>query len=255
MKVTIYSVDGSEVGEADLPAVFQTPVREDLIRRAVISAQSARYQPYAPSSVAGKQTSAESVGKGRGIARVRRTSGGRRTGAFVPQAVGGHRAHPPKVEKQVHKKINDKERGLAIRSAIAATSSAELVKARGHVIDDKPLPMVVSDEFYEISKASDIRTALTKMGLGGELGRISHGRTQRAGRGKMRGRRLRTRKGPVFVLGGVTPVEKALSNFPGVDAARSDGLNAEVLAPGGVPGRLSVWTASALKRMDDIYAR
>ena len=253
MKVKVYSLDGSPTDDVELPKVFHTPLREDLVRRAVISAQSARFQPYGPSLVAGKQTSAESIGKGRGMARIKRTKSGRHEGAFVPQAVGGRRAHPPKVQKKLHKKINDKERGLAIRSAIAATSSSDLVRRRGHRIDDRQVPIVVSDDFQQMSKANNVRETLVKLGLGEEVERLHRGRKQRPGKGKMRGRRRRVPKGPLFVVDSVCPVEKALSNLPGIDVARSENLNAEVLAPGGVAGRLSVWTLSALKRAGEIY--
>lgn len=253
MKVRIHSLDGSEAGEVELPRVFELPVREDVIRKAVIAAQSSGRQAQAPSPVAGKQTSAESIGKGRGSARVRRTSSGRHVGAFVPQAVGGRRAHPPKTEKRIVKKINDKERSLAIKSAIAATSSATRVKGRGHVLPNDEVPLIVTDEFQDISKASEVRDVLVKLGLEREMERLARRRKQRAGRGKMRGRRLRIPKGPLFVIETNSPVEKALSNFIGIDVARSDALNAEVLAPGGIPGRLSVWTLSALKRVGEIY--
>ncbi len=253
MKVKVYSLDGSSTDEVELPKVFSTTLREDLIRRAVISAQSARFQPHAPSEVAGKQTSAESIGKGRGMARVRRTKSGRHEAAFVPQAVGGRRAHPPKVQKKIHKKINDKERLLAIKSAIAATCQPDLVRRRGHRIDDRPLPIVVSDDFREISKAKDLKETLLKIGLGEEMERLRRGRKQRPGKGKMRGRRRRVPKGPLFVVHDACPAEKALSNLPGVDVARSENLNAELLAPGGVAGRLSVWTLSALQKVGEIH--
>jgi len=253
LKAKIHALDGSEAGEVELPGVFGFPVREDVIRKAVIAAQSAGRQAQAPSPVAGKQTSAESIGKGRGSARVRRTSSGRHVGAFVPQAVGGRRAHPPKTEKRIAKKINDKERVLAIKSAIAATSSVTLVKARGHALVDDQVPLVVTDEFQDLSKAAEVRDLLVKLGLEREMERLARRRKQRPGKGKMRGRRLRVPKGPLFVIETKGPVEKALSNFVGIDVARSDGLNAEVLAPGGVPGRLSVWTLSALKRVGEIY--
>ena len=252
MKVSVFSIDGSVQGDVELPEVFGTALRPDVIKRAVVAAQSARLQPYGPSEVAGKQTSAESIGKGRGMARVRRTAT-RFRAAFVPQAVGGRRAHPPKVEKKLEKKINDKERRLAIRSAIAATASLELVRERGHRVDSIQVPIVVSDEFDSIDKTSNVRDFLVKIGLEAELERIDEGRKQRAGIGKMRGRRWRVRKGPLFVVEGPCSVEKALRNLPGVDVSRPRTLNAEVLAPGGVPGRLSVWTVSALKTVGEIY--
>jgi large subunit ribosomal protein L4e len=253
MKVKVHSLTETKAEDVELPGVFDTLIRDDLIKRAVISAQSARYQPYSPHPLAGKQTSAVSIGKGRGIARVRRTSSGRHVGAFVPQAVGGRRAHPPKVEKRIHKKINDKERKLAIRSAIAATSSFDRVKARGHRIEEGQVPLVVGDAFKEISKAGDARDALLKIGLGNEIERVAGGIHQRAGKGKMRGRRKRVPKGPVCVIDGDAPIKNALSNMPGIDVVTLNNLNTEVLAPGGVPGRLSIWTVSALKKVGEIH--
>jgi large subunit ribosomal protein L4e len=253
MKVKIQSLDGSEKGTTELPPVFDTPIRGDVIRRAVVSAQSARYQPKAPYDLAGEQTSAESVGKGRGMARMRRTKSGRHVGAFVAQAVGGHKVHGPKIEKKIHKKMNKKERMLAIRSAIAATASPELVAGRGHRINGLEIPIVVPEDFQKISKTSEVRDALLQFGLGDEMDRLVNGRKQRAGKGKSRGRRTRTPKGPLFVVEPFSPVENALSNLPGIDVVRIDSLNAEVLAPGGVPGRLSVWTVPALERAGEIY--
>ena len=51
--------------------------------------------------------------------------------AFIPQATGGRKAHPPKTERIIHEKINRKERRLAIRSAVAATANREMVEGRG----------------------------------------------------------------------------------------------------------------------------
>jgi large subunit ribosomal protein L4e len=253
MKVKVHSLSDTKAEDVELPGIFSTPIREDLIKRAVISAQSARYQPYSPHPLAGKQTSAVSIGKGRGIARVRRTSSGRHVGAFVPQAVGGRRAHPPKTEKRIHRKINNKERKLAIKSAIAATSSLDRVKARGHRIEEGQVPLVVGDVFKEISKSADAREALLKIGLADEIERVTSGIHQRAGKGKMRGRRKRVPKGPVCVIDGDAPIKNALSNMPGIDVITLNNLNTEVLAPGGVPGRLSIWTVSALNKVGEIH--
>ena len=108
MKAVVYNLDGSKKGEIELPSIFETEYRPDLIRRAVISALTARLQPKGSDPLAGKRTTAESIGKGHGRARVRRTAQG--WAAFVPQAVGGRRCHPPKVEKILWEKINKKER-------------------------------------------------------------------------------------------------------------------------------------------------
>ncbi len=253
MKVSIISTDGSKEGDYELPSVFESVVRDDVIKRAVVASQSARYQPKSPYKLAGEQTSAESIGKGRGRARFRRTKSGRSVGAFVTQAVGGHKVHAPKSEKKMAKKINRKERKLAIRSAIAATTSPDLVSGRGHRIDGIDLPIVVPDKFQDVSTAAEAKETLGKIGLQLEMERLEGSRKQRAGKGKLRGRRIRTPKGPLFVVDSFTPVENALSNFPGVDVTRANQINVEALAPGGVPGRLSVWTVTALEEVKRIY--
>ena len=150
MKATVRDLDGSEADEVELPAVFDTDYRPDLIERAVRAAQANRRQDYGADEFAGLRTPAESPGSGRGMAHVPRQEGQARR---VPQAVKGRPAHPPKAEKDRGLDINTKERKLAVRSAIAATADAEQVAELGHAFDDDlDLPLVVSDEFEELLK-------------------------------------------------------------------------------------------------------
>ena len=110
MKVNVYSIQGEVKEEIELPAIFNEEYRPDLIKRAVLSAQSARIQPWGNDPMAGKRTSAESWGSGRGVAMVPRIKGGSRT-AFIPQAIGGRRAHPVRAEKNhVHQHTNRKNK-------------------------------------------------------------------------------------------------------------------------------------------------
>ncbi|MEM2907869.1 MAG: 50S ribosomal protein L4 [Candidatus Hadarchaeales archaeon] len=254
MKVHVYSLDGKPIEELELPPVFEEELRPDVVRRAVISAQTARLQPWGADVMAGKRTSAETWGKGYGVARVRRVKGSRYPaagrGAFAPHTVGGRRAHPPKVEKVLHEHINKKERRLAIRSAIAATARKELVKARGHIIDDiAELPLVVSDEFEGIKKASHAKEVLQKLGAWKDVERVANSVKIRAGRGKMRGRRYRQAVGPLIVVNKNGAVKLAIGNLPGVEVVKVENLSAERLAPGGVLGRLTIWTKSAIQRL------
>src|SRR6056297_3961612 len=114
METTVRDLDGEADGSIELPAVFETPVRPDLVRKAVLAAQANRKQDYGSDEYAGLRTPAESFGSGRGMAHVPREGGKARR---VPQAVGGRPAHPPKAEKDRSLTINDKERKLAVRSA------------------------------------------------------------------------------------------------------------------------------------------
>src|SRR5213593_2091804 len=129
--VKIINSAGKESGEISLPPVFELPLRLDAIRKAVVVQQSHRFQPQGRNPMAGKRTTAEGFGVGRGISRVPRIGGhGPLSGqaAFAPGTRGGRMAFPPLSSTIPAKKINRKERSLALRSAIAATTSAKTVK-------------------------------------------------------------------------------------------------------------------------------
>ena len=76
--------------------------------------------------------------------------------------------------------------------------------------------------------------------------RAKDGVHQRAGRGKMRGRRLKKPKSVLFVVDDMDKARKCLGNIPGIDVISPAKLNVELLAPGGDPGRLTVYTEKAL---------
>src|SRR5665647_1561385 len=114
----VFDLEGKSVGKANLPSTFETPLRPDVIKRAVLSIQSHRLQPQGRDPMAGKKTSAESRGTGLALARVPREKGGGGKAAFAPGTVGGRQAHPPKSETRIVKDIPKKEKHLALLSAI-----------------------------------------------------------------------------------------------------------------------------------------
>jgi large subunit ribosomal protein L4e len=261
MKLKILNPTSNEKGSIELPAVFNEQIRPDIIKRAVEALQSCARQPYGTDPEAGKKSVAN-VSKrrrdykacyGHGIARTPRKilsrSGARMNwvGAFAPNTVGGRRAHPPKSAKILGQKINKQERRKAIRSAIAATMDKTLVQKHGHIAPDK-YPFIISDEFETIAKTKDIIEAMMKLGLEKELERSAE-KTYRAGKARLRGRKYRRRKGPLLVVSKDCPLIKAANNVPGVDVVAVNALNAELLAPGSVPGRLTLYTESAITRL------
>jgi len=252
VKVPVYTLDGGKSGEVELPSFFETPVRKDLIRRAVLALRTSRLQPKGTDPLAGLRTTAESWGVGHGVARVARIKGGSRA-ARVVQAVGGRRAHPPKVEKVIWERINRREKRLAVLSALAATASRRFVEERGHVVGEAEVPIVVEDKFEELGKTSEVREVLEKLGVWGDVLRAKKGKRVRSGRGKMRGRRYKVPKSILIVVGEDRGIVKAARNLPGVDVATADVLNVEHLAPGGVPGRLALYTVSALRRLEERF--
>ncbi|MBS3760559.1 50S ribosomal protein L4 [Halodesulfurarchaeum sp.] len=248
MQVPLKDLDGEEVESVDLPSVFDEPVRSDLVRQAVTAAQANRRQDYGADEFAGMRTSGESFGSGRGMAHVPRSEG---TGVRVPNTVGGRTAHPPKAETDRTRTINDKERQSAVRSAIAATTDPELVADRGHQFDAEELPIVFEDDFEDLEKTQDALAAFEAVGLGADIQRADEGRTIRAGQGKRRGRKYRRPSSVLVVTSSESGLSRAARNLAGVDVATGREVNAEDLAPGGEPGRLTVFTESGLAEVAD----
>lgn len=250
VSVPVYGPNGEDAGQAVLPDVFRVPVRKDLIRRAFYSEFTARLQPKGRDPMAGKRTSARSIGVNHGVSRVPRIRGSMRA-ALVNMTRGGRLAHPPRVEKKIHEEINKREKRLATMSALAATSIPELVRERGHRFTAEYLPVVLDSSVLEaVKKASEARSLLEKLGVYDDILRAKTGRRWRAGKGKMRGRRY---KQPVSILFIVedheSPFARAVKGFPGVSVAEPWNVSVLHLAPGGVPGRLTVTTTGALDQL------
>ena len=247
-KVNVYSMDGTVKEKIDLPKIFDTPYRPDIIKKSFEVIRSNQRQPYGSDPLAGTRHAVASVGKGRGMSRVPRLSQGQ-AAALAPCVVGGRRAHPPKVERNWKEKMNKKENKLARNSALAATADTEVVKKRGHRFDEKiTLPIVVDDDFEKIKKTKEVIEVLEKIGIYSDVLRSANGKHVRAGKGKMRGRRYRTPKSLLIVSTKET-IEKSSDNLSGVDIAKPHQLNIEHLAPGGIAGRLTIITKSALTQL------
>jgi large subunit ribosomal protein L4e len=261
MDMVVINKSKTEVGKKKLPVQFSEEIRPDLIRRAVLTIQANSRQPYGSDPRAGLKHSADLSRRrrkyrgsyGLGISRVPRKVMSRRgtrlnyVGAEAPGTVGGRRAHPPKVEKNWSRKINIKERRKAIRSALAATVQKGIVQGRGHKVPPA-YPFIIEDNLQDISKTRELQQVLEKIGLKDELGRCSVTKI-RAGKGKLRGRKYKKRKGPLLVVSGKCALQAAAKSLPGVDVVLVHKLNAEHLAPGTDIGRLTIFTASALERL------
>jgi large subunit ribosomal protein L4e len=250
----IFDLQGNPASKTTLPVVFTTPLRPDVIKRAVLAIQSSRLQPQGRDPLAGKKTSAESRGTGLGIARVPRVKGGGGRAAFAPSTVGGRQPHPPRSEKKIVKSVPKKEARLALFSAIAATGSKETVVSRGHSIENIPdFPLIVTDSIEELTKTSELEAALANLGVLSDLSRVKNSRKIRAGKGKRRGRKMKQAVGPLIVVAESRGVFNAASNLLGVTVTAVVGLNAEMLAPGTHPGRLTLWTKGAIEQLDKLY--
>ena len=252
MKVEVVGMNGKPSGKVDLPLVFGSQQRPDLVKRVFWLLGSHGLQPYGRDPMAGERTSAEthSPPTGTGRSRIPRVKGDRnpRSGQAggVASIVKGRLAHPPRSEKVIYLKINKKERRLATDSAIAYTASLDAVKARGHRVKKVALPLVVTDDIETVERTSELVTFLGKVDLDAELARVADGVKRNSGKRRLRGRVYRTRVGPLIVVTNDRGVGKAAGGVPGLQVTRVDDLSVLDLAPGGVPGRLTLWTESAV---------
>ena len=247
-RVPLVGVNGKSAAQVTLPLAFSSPVRPDLIHRAVVAAQSHRIQPHGTKLTAGARHSVQWSGKGRGVARTPRLMDSMR-GAQAPNTVGGRPAHPPKVERIWAKKINRKERRLAFASALAATRETRLATARGHEVPSGlHLPLVLEDPVEEIRTSVAARELLQRLKLWSDIARAQAGTHMRAGRGRRRGRVRRTPRSLLLVTSGPGKA-RGFRNLSGVDVVPVLRLATEDLAPGGDAGRLTLFSHAAVESL------
>ncbi len=260
MKINLVNLEGKKVKEVNLPTQFNEEFHPNLIWRAVLTIQSNKRQAIGTDPEAGKKAAAKlsrrrrdyKTSYGHGMSRVPRKVMWKRgsqfgfVGANAPGTTGGRRAHPPKAIKDLSKKINKKENRKAIRSALSAVMNNSIVIKRNHRIPNI-YPFIIDNNFESLNKTKDVLSVLNNLGLKDELLRIT--RKIRAGKGKSRGRKYRTGVGPLFVVSDKCNVMNAAKNILGVDVVKVNSLNAELLAPGTMPGRLTIFTEKAIERL------
>merc|ERR1712232_1183792 len=155
-------------------------------------------------------------------------------GAFGNMCRKGRMAHPLHTRRRWHRKVNLNQRRHALASAVAATACAPLVMARGHRVNNvSQLPLILEDTVGQVSKTRDVIAMLKNLGVWDDVRRVMANKQLRAGKGKMRDRRHKWRRGPLFIVD------------EGCDMCNVNRLNVRQLAPGGHLGRFCIWTKSA----------
>jgi len=257
-KVNIYGLDGKKKGLIDKPKIFQTKYRNDVIQKASEVSQSNKKQIQGRDKRAGLRNTAKGWGTGHGMSRAPRLKGSgyptARNVGRVPFAKGGRKAHPIKTEKKINKKINKKTHKLSIISAISASGNSSLVEKRGHQIDEIPeIPLVVDDKIQTIKKTTQIYSILLDLGFNSELNKVKKNKKIRAGKGKRRGRKYKKKKGALIIIKEDFGILKASRNIPGIEIINIKNLSIDNLAPGGMAGRLIIWTQSAFNELNSKF--
>jgi len=254
MKATLYNIEGKKKGEIELPKIFDTNIREDIVAK--YFEVSKFIQPYASDPEGGKKHSASGTIShkrhdwkghyGRGISRAPRKTMWRRgtqfywIGAEVSGTRGGRRAHPPKgVGKE--KKINKKEVKIAINSAFAATGNEKYIINRYGSLDKLgvKIPVVIESNLSSV-KTKDMIKMLNDI-FGDVSYLVFKNKKVRAGKGKVRGRKYKSNAGLLFMKGKNEKIK-----IKGVDIKSVYEISISDLYP---LGRLTVYTEKALEEM------
>merc|ERR1712154_574418 len=257
--ITVYDEKAAPTeANITLPAVFKAPIRPDVVNFVHFQMLKNTRQPYAVSEKAGHQTSAESWGTGRAVARITRVRGGgtHRSGqaAFGNMCRGGRMFAPTKTWRRWHRKINVNQKRYAICSAIAATGIPSIVMSKGHRIEQTPeVPLVLSNKVEEYKKTKEAMGLLKRLKAWTDIEKVKNSKRFRAGKGKMRNRRRIQRRGPMIIYNQDNGICQAFRNIPGITLLNVSRLNLLKIAPGGHVGRFCIWTESAFKKLDSIY--
>lgn len=161
---------------------------------------------------------------------------------------------PTKTWRKWHVKVNQNQRRFATVSALAASALPSLVLARGHRIEQiEEVPLVITSEAESYKKTKEAVTLLKGLHAYQDVVKVSNSRKLRAGKGKMRNRRHRQRRGPLVVYNEDNGIVKAFRNLPGVEIVNVRRLNLLQLAPGGHLGRFVIWTEGAFGLLDEVF--
>jgi large subunit ribosomal protein L4e len=255
MSITnILETDGSNRSTITLPAVFQTPYRPEVIQKVYNNLNSYTFQRQGRYPAAGQMVSAESRNTGLGIARIARARGEGfpRAGqaAGVASVRHGRLAHPPVSWKNIYKKVNKKEKLLALCSAIAATTNSELIKRRGHKIKDGiQLPIVVSNEIESVVKSKDLEKILFNLGLEEDLKRAFIRRNKSYHKHSIN---RRSALSVLILVGNDEKIGRLSNSLPGITVKSVKSVSVLDLAPGSKPVRLTIFSENAIKELTNL---
>lgn len=259
MKSKVLSKDGKSLRDVELPKWFSEKVREDISQKYFELSKS--IQPYGTYVLAGRLVSA--TGKlshrrhkwkttyGHGISRVPRKIMWRRgdqfywIGAGVSGTKGGRRAHPPRPEQFINdKKINKKEKALALQSGFIASSREDWIKRRYSTINkiDVSLPIVVESSILKL-KTKEIIASLKKI-MKEVFNVATKKKVKRSGRGKRRKGESRKTAGLLLIVG-----KNEDKKINVIDVRKVNEIEMKDLFP---LGRLVVYTEEAIKDLKNL---
>lgn len=252
--VKILELDGSNQNTIDLPTVFKTPYRPEVIQKVYNNLNSYSFQKQGRYPAAGQMVSAESRNTGLGIARLARAKGEGFPRAGQAAGVAGVRhgrlAHPPVSWKNIYKKVNKKEKLLALCSAIAATANADLIRKRGHLLNNSiQLPIVVSNEIESVTKSKDLEKIIIKLGFEDDLKRTYARRIKSVHKNSTN---RRSALSVLIIVSNDANIGRLNNSLPGIAVKTVKSVSVLDLAPGSKPARLTIFSEKAIKELNTL---
>ena len=254
MKTHLLDIKAEKKKEIDLPIVFGSKIRKDIVQKFVEATKYREMHSYSPFEMAGRRHSASGTIShrrhewkghyGKGISRVPRKTMYRRGTQFfwiaaeVSGTRGGRSVHAPTGIKR-YRKINSKEIQIAINSAIASTADKNYVKSHYPNMKEFPnLPIVIDS--VENQKTKNIVLFLKSL-FKENFGNAIKIKSIRPGKLKRRGKRYKSNAGVLLIKG-----NNELFKMKGIDVKSTNDLLISDLYP---LGRLTIYTEKALKEL------
>lgn len=264
MKLKIIDKTGKEV--SDVVLNLNDVLRDDIFKKAVISENSLFRQKQGTDEKAGKKVTIN-LSKRRKSFRTTYGRGGSRTpkkvmwsrgtqfrfvGAFASNTVGGRSAHAPTSKKNIFKDINNKEWLIALKTGVLASLNRELVSKNGQKLPIN-YPFILNDDFENLQKTKEIISVLKTIGFQNELIR-SRIKKVRSGKGTMRSRKYKSKRGPLFIVSSVQlPLFKAVRNIAGFDVITPELLMVSDFGMSDKPGRTILFTKNAFNEFVEVF--
>jgi len=258
MKSILYDSSGKKKSEIALPELFDSPIREDISAKCFEAEKFALRQPYSTYDEAGKRHSASGTIShqrhqwkghyGKGISRLPRKTMWRRgtqffwIGAEVSQTRGGRVSHPPK-GLYSSRKINQKERKIALSSALASSFSKDKIRQR---YSSQNIPE--SSAIIESVPSKTKQLIASVKNIFGDSSEILERKKEvRRGKGKARGRKYKSNAGLLILT---SDSEKVICSQYEVKKVKS--LSIKDMYP---LGRIVLYTQKAMDEISSLCSK
>mmetsp|Transcript_12467 Transcript_12467/g.30701 ORF Transcript_12467/g.30701 Transcript_12467/m.30701 type:complete len:288 (-) Transcript_12467:571-1434(-) len=235
----VIGIDGSPVDIVKIKNNNDLEFNIEAIKRMTKYRYMHSKQPQYKNFNSGNQTSAQSVGTGRALARVPRIKGSGTSssgqGAISNMCRGGKVFGVSRIKKIWNIRLNIKQKTKAYQSAYLATLFPSLVISRGHNIQDAIIfPLIVEKLIEYVRNISEFTRVLKNVGGFNDLKKFR--------RSKFKTTQKAQKKGPVLIINSSKDYSVLTKNIHRIEIRQVKNINFFNIAPGGRIGRFCIYT-------------